>query len=252
MKLHIENNKSALGIAAATSGAARIRATLQEKGQATLVVATGASQFGMLDALVKQQDIDWSKITIFHLDEYLGLPASHPASFQRYLRERLINRVAPVKAFIGIDGTAEVAEEIARLNHLIRQHDIDLCFAGIGENCHLAFNDPPADFQLQEPYHRVKLDEQCRQQQLGEGWFDTLDDVPQYAISMSIQQIARAKCIILSVPDSRKASAVAAAVAGPISAMYPASWLQQHPNCSLYLEPESASLLPRPLSDGAL
>ena len=169
---------------------------------------------------------------------------SHPASFRRYLRERFLAKLpAQPKAFHPVNGEGDPQQECERLNALISQAPIDVCFAGIGENGHLAFNDPPADFETREPYIVVELDTACRQQQLDEGWFATLEDVPKRAISMSIPQIMSARAIVCSVPDERKAAAVKACVAGPVSPEAPASILQQHPDTAIYLEPASASLL---------
>lgn len=243
MKIVRHPDKLALGRAAAAEGEAAIRAAIEAKGRATIVLATGASQFEMLDHLVTA-DIDFGRITAFHLDEYVGLPESHGASFRRYLRERVIARVPAFAEFVMIDGdAADLAAEIARLNSRIAGEAIDVCFAGIGENCHLAFNDPPADFDTTDPYLVVDLDDACRRQQMGEGWFETLQDVPRQAISMSVRQIMAARQIILSVPDSRKAEAVRHAVLGDVSPIYPASILQGHGGCTLHLDPDSASLL---------
>nr|WP_282554402.1 6-phosphogluconolactonase [Providencia sp. G1(2023)] len=180
----------------------------------------------------------------FHLDEYIGLDEGHPASFRRYLQERLVNKLPSLHQFIGVNGSAKnIDEEIQRLNQVIRQYEIDVCFAGIGENGHLAFNDPPADFSISSPYIVVNLDDACRKQQLGEKWFSQLEDVPKQAISMSIMQILRSKTLILSVPDLRKSIAVKNTVEGEITNQVPASIVQQHNNCYLFLDKDSASLL---------
>ncbi len=231
-----------LGAAAAALGAAAIRGALARRGAARIVLATGASQFATLDHLVAQPGIDWAAVTVFHLDEYLGLPASHPASFRRYLLDRFVARVGAVD-FVAIDGEAEPAAETARLGALIGAGPIDVCFAGLGENCHLAFNDPPADFTTGEPYIVVTLDEACRRQQCGEGWFATLADVPAQAISMSVRQIMRAELIVLSVPDARKAAAVKAMLTGPVTPLHPGSVLRQHGATHLFLDPPAAALL---------
>jgi len=244
MDIRILADKQSLGAEAAGQGAERIRKALAEAGGATIILATGASQFEMLDRLVAAPGIDWSKVTAFHLDEYVGLPESHPASFRRYLRERFVARVPGLAEFVEIRGDAPDPEaEARRLGSLIAGRRIDVCFAGIGENCHLAFNDPPADFGTEEPYIVVELDEACRRQQLGEGWFPSLEAVPRRAISMSIRQILKAETLVLSVPDARKAEAVRAAVEGPVSPMHPASIVRTHPDCRLLLDPPSASLL---------
>ena len=246
MKIEIAPDKADLGARAAGEGAAAIRAAIARRGACTIILATGASQFEMLDALVAEAGIDWSKVVAFHLDEYVGLPATHPASFRRYLAERFVARVPSLGEFVPIDADADDVEaELSRLNRLIRGRTIDLCFAGIGENCHLAFNDPPADFEVEAPYILVDLDEACRRQQLGEGWFPSLDAVPRRAISMSVRQMLKSERMILCVPDARKARAVRAAVEGPITPDHPASALQRHENCVLYLDPLAASLLSR-------
>jgi glucosamine-6-phosphate deaminase len=242
MSIVICDNVKDMGRRAAADAAARLRRTIADRGMANLLVATGASQFEMLAALVAAEGVDWPKITGFHLDEYLGLPASHPASFRRYLKERLVDRV-PLGAFHYIDGEADPATECRRVGELIRRHPIDVALVGIGENGHLAFNDPPADFETEEPYIVVKLDDACRRQQFGEGWFPTFDAVPDRAISMSIRQIMKSRVILCSVPDRRKATAVRAALEGPVTPDVPASILQQHPDATIYLDPPAAELL---------
>jgi glucosamine-6-phosphate deaminase len=233
-----------MGEAAAKLGAEAIRAAIVGRGKACIIVATGASQFGMLASLVTQPGIDWSRVTAFHLDEYVGLPVSHPASFRRYLRERFMAPLGGAPHFVPVDGeAADPAAEARRLGALIAQQQVDVCFAGIGENCHLAFNDPPADFTTEEPYLVVTLDAGCRQQQFGEGWFESLEAVPERAISMSVRQIMHSRLIILSVPDQRKAAAVRDALEGPVTPLHPASILQQHDNTILFLDPPAASLL---------
>ena len=249
MDIRIEADKKTLGTHAAAEGADAIRAAIARDGACTIILATGASQFEMLDALVVEEGIDWSKVTVFHLDEYVGLPIAHGASFRRYLRERFVARVPALGDFVFIEGdAADLGSEVARLTKLIAGHSIVVGFAGIGENCHLAFNDPPADFDVEDPYIVVTLDEACRRQQLGEGWFPALEDVPERAISMSIRQILKSERIVLCVSDVRKAVAVRDAVEGAVSPGHPASVLQQHPRCSLYLDPPAASLLSRKAS----
>ena len=244
MNIIISETKEELGQRAATDGAAIIRRALEERGAANIIVATGASQFEMLNELVKAPDINWSAVTAFHLDEYVGMPLSHPASFRRYLQERFVNQLPqPLRAFHAIDAETDAPGECARLYALIAQHPIDVAFIGIGENGHLAFNDPPADFATEQPYIIVDLDAACRQQQVGEGWFGSLEEVPTQAISMSILQIMKSPAIICSVPDERKAAAVRGAVEGPVTPHLPASILQQHPGASLYLDRAAASLL---------
>ncbi len=236
-------NKAVLGEAAAKLGAEAIRAAIAAKGKASIIVATGASQFEVLQYLVAAEGIDWSKVTAFHLDEYVGMDITHPASFRKFLQERFVDPLNGAVAFHPVNGEGDAATEAERVGALIADHDIDVCFAGIGENCHLAFNDPPADFETEKPYIVVTLDEACRKQQMGEGWFPTLEEVPQKAISMSIRQILKSRLIILSVPDERKAQAVKDAVEGKINPMHPASIVQKHPHTVLFLDPASASKL---------
>lgn len=244
--LDVQNciSSSDIGAKAALVGAQAIRSAIARHGTARIIVATGASQFTMLEALVAAPFIDWSAVMVFHLDEYVGLAESHKASFRGYLKTRFLAKLPAAPHFVPVVGdSTDLAAEIVRLNALIGGTRIDVCFAGIGENCHLAFNDPPADFTTEAPYLVVTLDEACRRQQLGEGWFDSLESVPTQAISMSIRQIMRSDLIVLSVPDARKAAAVKAAVEAPVSPLYPASILQQHDNAVLFLDPNSASLL---------
>jgi glucosamine-6-phosphate deaminase len=242
MRVQIFDSKLELGEAAARDAAALIQQAITNRDVAYVIAATGMSQFEFLDALVSH-DIAWQKVEFFHLDEYVGLPETHPASFRRYLTERIIDRVHP-RAFHLINGDAgDPKAECRRVGKLIARQTIDVAFVGIGENGHLAFNDPPADFETQEPYLVVNLDEACRRQQTGEGWFADLDEVPSQAISMSIQQILKARHILCIVPDERKAQAVKASVEMDVSPLRPASILQQHPSVTLYLDRESSALL---------
>lgn len=241
--IRILADKQELGRQAAALGADTIRAAIARHGEATIIVATGASQFEMLQNLVAAEGIDWSKVTAFHLDEYVGLPESHPASFRGYLEERFLAPLAVKPAFIPVNGEGDPVAETERLNALIAGRRIDLCFAGIGENCHLAFNDPPADFETKKPYIVVTLDEACRNQQFGEGWFESLQAVPERAISMSVRQILKSELIVLSVSDARKAKAVRDALEGEVSPLHPASILRQHPNTVMFIDPPAASLL---------
>jgi glucosamine-6-phosphate deaminase len=244
MQVEICTDKNDLGRRAAAAGAAEIRAAIGERGVANVIVATGASQFEMLGELVKAPDIDWSKVVFFHLDEYVGMPMTHPASFRRYLKERLVDQLPqPPRAFHYLNGEGDAAAECKRVGELIKQHPIDVAFIGIGENGHLAFNDPPADFTTEEPYIVVQLDEACRRQQLGEGWFPTLESVPTSAISMSVRQILKSRTIVCSVPDERKSAAVKNAVEGAVTPKVPASILQEHPRATIYLDPPAASKL---------
>lgn len=244
MRVRVYDSKQEMAASAAAEGAAVIRDALAARGAARVVVATGASQFEMLESLVQEPEIDWGRVTGFHLDEYLGMPATHPASFRRYLRERLVERLpTPIGAFHYIDGEADAERECERLGELISAGPVDVAFVGIGENGHLAFNDPPADFDTARPYLVAELDEACRQQQLGEGWFASLEEVPRRAISMSVRQIMKTGTIICTVPDERKSVAVRGAVEGPVTPDVPASILQLHPDCRLFLDRAAASLL---------
>jgi glucosamine-6-phosphate deaminase len=239
----IFRDKRELGEAAARQGAAAITRALAERGQARILVATGASQFEFLDALTRHREVDWPAIEMFHLDEYVGLNADHPASFRKYLLERLIAPTG-IRRYHFLDGTQDPVEVCRRVGAAIRSAPIDCAFVGIGENGHLAFNDPPADFETDEPYLVVQLDEACRRQQVGEGWFASLADVPTRAISISVRQILASREIVCVVPDARKAEAVKNCLAGPVSPMAPASILQTHPNTTVYLDTASAALLP--------
>jgi glucosamine-6-phosphate deaminase len=243
MKISIHETKEELGKEAALYGAKLINKAIRERGEAHIIVATGASQFEMLDELTRS-DVDWQKVTAFHLDEYIGIPVSHPASFRKYLKERFVDMVSP-KAFHYIDGEKDPQKECDRVGLIIEQYPIDVAFVGIGENGHLAFNDPPADFEIQDPYIVVELDEACRKQQMGEGWFPTLDAVPQTAISMSVAQILKSQSIVCTVPDERKAVAVKNSVEGKVSPNVPASILNRHEQVSLFLDKGSSSLLRR-------
>jgi glucosamine-6-phosphate deaminase len=242
MEIKIFDTKLELGQAAARDAANIIRQAIGERGAAYVIAATGASQFEFLDALA-HEEIEWTKVTFFHLDEYVGLSESHPASFRRYLKERLVSRIHP-QTFHFLNGEADdVQAECRRVGALITQQTIDVAFVGIGENGHLAFNDPPADFETEEPYIVVNLDDACRQQQVSEGWFKSIVDVPAQAISMSIKQILKSREILCIVPDERKAEAVRASLALEVSPTHPASILQQHERVTLYLDPDSSSLL---------
>ncbi len=232
-----------MGKVAGDHAAEAILSAIKSRGAANIILATGTSQFETLKALLSHQEIDWSKVTMFHLDEYLGLPITHPASFRKYLKERFLDEVKELKNYFLIDGEEDPEKETERLGKLILKHPIDVALVGIGENGHLAFNDPPADFETEKPYLVVDLDEACRKQQLGEGWFPDLEAVPRQAISMSIHQIMKSKKIICSVPDKRKANAVKSCLENKVSPEFPASILQDHPDCALYLDEAAASLL---------
>jgi glucosamine-6-phosphate deaminase len=251
MKIAAHLDPDVMAKAAADLAARLLRDAIQRQGRAVFVAATGASQFNFLKHLVAAPGIAWEKTTMFHLDEYIGMSADHPASFRRYLRERLTSRV-PIGTVHFIAGDApDLAAEIDRLNRTIAATPIDAAFVGIGENGHLAFNDPPADFNTEVPYMIVRLDEACRHQQFGEGWFKTLDDVPREAVSMTVRQIMKAGNIVCTVPDKRKAQALKACLEGEIGPLLPASILRTHPSCTLFLDKDSASLLkPATLATG--
>ena len=243
VKLHIYELKAEMGRVAAECAASYLRSAISSRGRANLVLATGASQFEMLASLV-EQPVDWSKVTAFHLDEYIGLPVDHPASFRKYLRERFEERVQGLGAFHYVNGQAEDPEaECDRLGTLISERSIDVACIGIGENGHLAFNDPPADFATERPYIVVELSKRCRQQQLGEGWFPSLDEVPTHAISMSIQQITKSEAIVCTVPDARKAEAVQRTFEEPVSPQIPASILRRHPQVDMFVDEPAAQKL---------
>jgi glucosamine-6-phosphate deaminase len=242
MILRIFDDKVSLGKAAAEQAATAIRDAIRDRGQARLVAASAASQFEFLEALTAAPDIDWKRVALFHLDEYIGLPMTHPASFCKFLQERLISKTGIANYHL-LNGHEDPLEVIRRTDKAISVAPIDIAFVGIGENGHLAFNDPPADFQTEEPYLIVNLDEACRKQQVGEGWFSDLTAVPKKAISMSVRQVLRAREILAVAPDQRKAHAIKACFDGPISPMAPASILRTHPNTTIYLDKQSSALL---------
>lgn len=244
MKTKTFQSAQLMGEAAGNLAALKIASTIKEYQEANIILATGASQFYTLQTLINYDIIDWSKVTVFHLDEYIGIDDNHPASFRKYLRERFLEKVGKVKNFHFINGNAQnPQDECERLNRLIKPLTIHVALVGIGENGHLAFNDPPADFDTEDPYIIADLDEKCRLQQVGEGWFEGIDDVPKQAISMSVNQIMKSKSIICSVPDKRKAHAVKACVLGEVSNLHPASILQTHDDCTIYLDKHSAQLI---------
>ena len=242
MDIQVFSDKNALARAAASRAATVIKDSISARGNARIIAATGASQFEFLDHLTQIPGIDWSKVEMFHLDEYLSIPITHPASFRKYLLERLIKKTG-ISRYHLLDGEGDAAKTIAQVSTEITRSPIDVAFVGIGENGHLAFNDPPADFKTEEAYIVVDLDEACRRQQLGEGWFKTLEDVPRRAISMTVRQILKSKEILCIVPDSRKAQAVAKCFEGEIGPLAPASILRTHANTHVYLDKDSAALL---------
>ena len=245
MILKVFADKSQLGQAAAEQAAAAICQAIAERGKARIIAATGMSQFEFLTSLIATPGIDWAKVEMFHLDEYVGLPISHPASFRKYLLERFIEPAGLV-TFHLLNGERDPNEVCQVIGNLIAAAPIDMAFVGIGENGHLAFNDPPANFETEAPYIVVNLDEACRRQQVGEGWFAGMDDVPTQAISMTVRQILKSREIICIVPDARKAVAVRNCFENEISPMYPASILKAHASTTVYLDTESSSLLKRP------
>lgn len=246
MEVRVFETKLEMAGRAAEQAAAAIVAAIAGSGRAHIVAATGASQFEFLEALTSAPGIDWSKTVFFHLDEYVGLSDTHPASFRRYLRERIVAKVRP-GAFFFIEGDAlDPGAEARRVGQILAAHPIDVAFVGIGENGHLAFNDPPADFATEEPYLVVRLDEACRKQQMGEGWFASLGEVPERAISMSIAQILKSREILCMVPDERKAQAVHDCLELEVSPLHPASALRRHLRTTVYLDRASAGLLRNP------
>ena len=250
MVIKIYDDKISLGRAAAEQAAVSLRNAIEGRGGARIIAATGASQFEFLDAFTAMPKIEWRRVEMFHLDEYIGLPVSHPASFRKYLRERLINKTGITKYHF-LDGEGDVPSIVRKVSAELTASLIDVAFVGIGENGHLAFNDPPADFQTEEPYLIVDLDEACRRQQVGEGWFNSIADVPKRAISMSVRQILKAKEILCIVPDARKAQAVKSCFEGEISPLAPASILRTHANTTVFLDKFSAALL-SPKSKGSV
>jgi len=243
MLLRIFSDKVSLGCAAADQAATAIRRAIAGRGRARIVLATGVSQFEFLDALTKAPEIDWTKVEAFHLDEYVGLPMTHPGSFRKILLDRVVKKTGITKYYF-LDGDSPDAAAVARdVGRQLASAPIDIAFLGIGENGHVAFNDPPADFETEEPYIIVNLDEACRRQQVGEAWFADISEVPKRAISMSPRQILKAEEIIVIVPDERKARAVKTCLEGEVSPMVPASILRRHPNATVYLDHDSASQL---------
>lgn len=240
----IFDDKLLLAKAAAERAASTLQQALAERGHARIIAATGASQFDFLDALTALPDIDWPNVEMFHLDEYIGLPADHRASFRKFLRERLVAKTGITQVhFLEVDSNPEAVAE--KVGAEISAAPIDVAFVGIGENGHLAFNDPPADFETEKPYLIVELDEACRRQQAGEGWFADISQVPTRAVSMSIRQILKAKEILVIVPDARKARAVKECFEAEITPLHPASALRRHPNATVYLDRDSSALLSR-------
>ena len=243
MLIKVFEDRVSLGKAAAEQAATAIRRAMAERGRARIIAATAASQLEFLDALTKMPGIDWSKVEAFHLDEYIGLPVTHPGSFRKMLLEQLVQKTGIINYHL-LDGDAtDPSEVVRREGQALASMPVDIAFLGIGENGHIAFNDPPADFETEEPYIIVNLDEACRQQQVGEAWFADISQVPERAISMSARQILKAREILAVVPGPRKAQAVKLCLEGTIGPMAPASILRTHPNATVYLDKHSASLL---------
>jgi len=239
--MNIEKYKDAaeMGEKAAEFAAGQINGAIARQGKACILAATGQSQFAFLSAL-RGKDVDWSKVTMFHLDEYIGINEENPASFVRYLKERFTNGL-PFARIRFIDGMADAREEVASLSAEVAECPVDVAFIGIGENGHIAFNDPPADFETAAPYLVVNLTDSCKRQQVREGWFPTLDDVPRQAITMSPRQIMASKTIISVVPFKVKADAVRNMLRSPLDPRIPATILKEHPACTLYLDEESGA-----------
>lgn len=243
IKLSISDSNIALGQLAGESAAQKIKSAIKKNGQANIVMATGTAQYETLKVLINDKSIDWAKVVMFHLDEYIGIPATHKASFRKFLTERFLDHVPALRKANLINGSDNVEAELNYLNAEITQYPIDVALIGIGENGHVAFNDPPADFDIEDPFITVELDQACRQQQVSEGWFDSIDLVPTRAISMSVKQMMKAKVIIASVPDDRKATAVYNTLRQAVDPMFPSTILQLHPNCEIYLDKASAKLI---------
>ncbi|MFA5447946.1 MAG: glucosamine-6-phosphate deaminase [Sphaerochaeta sp.] len=237
----IADNPQQLGTKAAEKIASLLKAAIAENGEARIILSTGASQFETMEALI-QSDIEWSKVEMFHLDEYVDLPESHPASFRKYLKERFVSKV-DLKAAHFVSGEGDVEANIAALNAELAKRPVDVGVIGIGENGHIAFNDPPADFDTNEPYKVVLLDDRCKQQQVGEGWFGTIADVPATAITMTPRQILACKHIVSAVPHAVKAEAVYNTMTKSLDPMVPATLLKTHPDWNLFIDREAASKL---------
>ncbi|MDO6605086.1 glucosamine-6-phosphate deaminase [Arenibacter palladensis] len=243
LSVKIYGQKKEMGAAAADYVTRKLKDAIEKKGRANLILATGASQFSFLEAL-QTKEIDWEKITVFHLDEYKGISESHPASFRKYLKERILNKVAPKKIYFLNGDAANLQLEIKNYEEALQAHTLDIACIGIGENGHIAFNDPAvADFKDPKLVKVVELDEACRNQQLGEGWFPTFADVPKEAVTLTISAIMNCKAISCVVPDERKAQAVYNSLYGDISTSCPASILRTHPETVLFLDKASASLI---------
>jgi len=244
LEVRVFSTQEELALAASLAAVAHLRAVLEAQDQAAVIFATGNSQIRFLDHLAAGTEIDWSRITMFHMDEYLGIAPDHPASFRRYLRERVQARLKP-RAFHYLEGEAlEPLKECERYTQLLHAQMIDLCCLGIGENGHLAFNDPPvADFHDPLSVKLVKLDDACRRQQVGEGHFPGMEAVPQYAFTLTLPALCGSGRMLCIVPEQRKARAVRDALCGAITPQCPASFLRRQSHCTLFLDGESSQLL---------
>jgi glucosamine-6-phosphate deaminase len=244
MKLEVYPSRESMGVAAARATAEALKEIGQDHKTIAAIFATGASQLATLDALTKIENLPWSQVRGFHMDEYIGLPVDHPASFRGYLREKLTEKV-PMKEFFEVDGTAPDPEQVCLYYaEKLRSSNPQLCLLGIGENGHLAFNDPAlADFSDPLDVKVVHLDSMCRQQQAAEGWFNTPEDVPEYAITLTIPTLLRVPKLIVSVPGSRKAKIMRRTLEEAISTACPATILRTHPDVTVYLDKDSAAQL---------
>jgi glucosamine-6-phosphate deaminase len=240
--IRVFEDKASLSRAAAEEAASALRRAIKDRGRARIIAATGMAQVDFLQTLTSTDGIDWQQVEMFHLDEYVGLPSTHPASFRKFLHEHLIDKTGITRIHL-LDGDADLTKVLADASTALRAAPIDVAFVGIGENGHLAFNDPPADFETEEPFLIVNLDEACRTQQVGEGWFKDLSEVPRQALSMSVRQVLKASQIIAIVPDARKARAVKLCLEGEIRPMAPASILRTHAATTVYLDKHSIALL---------
>jgi glucosamine-6-phosphate deaminase len=251
MKIKVFADRNSMATAAAAQASTAIRSAIHERGKARIIAATAASQKEFLEDLTQAPDIDWHRVEAFHLDEYIGLPINHPGSFRKMLLEQLVQKTG-IADYHLLHGDGDVAEVVQRESAAVSSAPIDVAFLGIGENGHLAFNDPPANFETEEPYLVVELDEACRQQQVGEAWFADISQVPKQALSMSVRQILKAKELLAVVPGPRKADAIAACFNGDITPMAPASILRAHPDATVYLDRESAALLHPSATDSSI
>lgn len=243
MKVKVFKNSLQLGVDAASYCAEILNKAIEEQGKARIILSTGASQFDTMSSLV-QKDINWSKVEMFHLDEYINLSESHPASFRKYLKERFVSKVNLKKVYL-INGEGDLDSNIRELTRELLKEPIDLGLIGIGENAHIAFNDPPADFDTEEAFIIVKLDEACKKQQVGEGWFPCIKDVPEKAITMTVHQIMKCKAIVSCVPYKAKAYAIKLMLENDVTNEIPATILKKHGNITLYIDEDSASLVNR-------